>query len=426
MEVDGPLQSGDRMGVNIKNPYIECAHFPAQNPQEELFAWLIDKGMTGNVVRDLFTEFCERLSELGIKLKRGNIALSAIHPQVSAFMYTWRRGEGLVLNTNVLHTDVPGEGWFSSPFFFMLTNNINFLHRKLESETELDFPVLVEFRNEGMTDWFCQIFDFGWDFDDSREMGGLVTSWASDRPGGFTEQEYTILHRAVPLFALAVRSIASFRTARSVLETYIGKDTARKVLSGQVRRGSVESINAVLIYADLKGFTKLSDTMPQTELVEMLDLYLDHMASPIERADGEILKFMGDGILATFALTDQDVPAICDTALQAVNQMKEGVQTLNGEREANGKPTMGLDIAVHIGDVMYGNVGSETRLDFTVIGPAVNEVSRIEALCDTLETDFLASGEFVKAAVSCQQELKSCGFHALRGVREPIELFLLG
>ena len=105
--------------------------------------------------------------------------------------------------------------------------------------------------------------------------------------------------------------------------------------------------------------------------------------------------------------------------------MKEGVQTLNGERQVNDQPTMGLDIAVHIGDVMYGNVGSQTRLDFTVIGPAVNEVSRIEVLCDTLETDFLASGEFVKAAVGCQQELTSCGFHALRGVREPIELFLL-
>jgi adenylate cyclase len=413
------------MGITNKNLYVECAHFPAQNPQEELFAWLIDKGMSGNVVRDLFTEFCERLCELGIKLKRGNIALSAIHPQVSAFMYTWRRGEGLVSNTNILHTDVPGEGWFASPFFFMLTNNINFLHRKLDSESELDFPVLVEFRNEGMTDWFCQVFDFGWDFDDQRDNVGLITSWASDRPGGFTEEEYSILHRAIPLFALAVRSIASFRTARSVLETYIGKNTAGKVLSGQVRRGSVESINAVLIYADLKGFTKLSDTLPQAELVEMLDLYLDHMATPIEKAGGEILKFMGDGILATFALTDQDVPKICEAALEAVRRMQEGVKILNGEREANGDPTMGLDIAVHIGDVMYGNVGTETRLDFTVIGPAVNEVSRIEVLCDTLETDFLASGEFVKAAVDCQQELKSCGFHALRGVREPIELFYL-
>lgn len=413
------------MGVNIENTHNISRHFPAENTEEQLFSWLIDRGMSGVAVRDLFTEFCEKLVEAGVRLKRGNIALSAIHPQVSAFMYTWRRGEGLVLNTNVLHTDMPGEGWFASPFFFMLTNNINFLHRKLRGDHELDFPVLVEFRDEGMTDWFCQIFDFGWDFDNLQNNAGLITSWASDRPEGFTEEEYTILGRSIPLFALAAKSLASFRTARSVLETYIGKETSRKVLSGQVRRGSVDSINAVLIFADLKGFTRLSDTMPQDELVEMLDMYLDQMASPVEQAGGEILKFIGDGMLATFELNGDDPAQICERALSTTETMHAGVAALNLSRVEEEKPTMALDIAVHIGDVMYGNVGSETRLDFTVIGPAVNEVNRMEALCDDLKTNLIVSGEFVKAATSCAHRLKPCGFHQLRGVREPIELFSL-
>lgn len=405
-----------------------CGHFQADDENGELFAWLIQAGLTGTRVRDVFTEFCERLNTRGVQLKRGNIALSAIHPQVSAFMYTWRRGEGLVTNTNFLHSDIPGEGWFSSPFFFMLANNIPFLHRPLSKDNELDFPVLVEFRDEGLTDWFCQIFDFGWGFENQNleTSAGLITSWASDRPGGFTEEEFAILSKAIPLFGLAIKGIASFRTARSMLETYIGRDTAGKVLSGQVRRGSVDSINAVLIYADLKGFTKLSDTIEKGDLVEMLDHYLAKMASPIEAAGGEILKFMGDGVLASFDLTsadDQAVMDICKTALDVTETMAEGVKLLNRNRREAGKPTMELDIALHVGEVMYGNVGSETRLDFTVIGPAVNEVSRIEALCDKLGTNLLASGDFMRTCSNVSLPLRSCGYHELRGVREPIELF---
>ncbi len=414
--------------MNNMDTENRCGHFKPQDENEELFAWLIDAGLTGTTVRDLFTEFCKRLNDQGVKLKRGSIALSAIHPQVSAFMYTWRRGEGLVTNTNFLHSDIPGEGWFASPFFFMLSNKITFLHRQLTAEAELDFPVLVEFRDEGMTDWFCQTFDFGWEFENQRleHTAGLITSWASDRPGGFTEEEFRIMSRAIPDFGLAAKGIASYRTARSMLETYIGRETSRKVLSGQVRRGSVDSINAVLVYADLKGFTKLSDTIDREDLVEMLDHYLDQMASPIEAAGGEILKFMGDGVLATFELTSSDDDAtrvICETALGVTQKMAEGVDQLNHKRRAANKPTMELDIALHVGEVMYGNVGSETRLDFTVIGPAVNEVSRIEALCDQLEARLVASGDFVRTCADAASSLRSCGYHELRGVREPIELF---
>jgi adenylate cyclase len=414
--------------LNTMESENQCGHFKPKDKNEELFAWLIDAGLTGTKVRDLFTEFCERLNDEGVKLKRGNIALSAIHPQVSAFMYTWRRGDGLVTNTNFLHSDIPGEGWFASPFFFMLSNKITFLHRPLAPDSELDFPVLVEFRDQGMTDWFCQIFDFGWGFENQNldTSAGLITSWASDRPGGFTEEEFRIMSRAIPVFGLAAKGIASFRTARSMLETYIGRETSRKVFSGQVRRGSVDSINAVLVYADLKGFTKLSDTIERQDLVEMLDQYLDKMVIPIETAGGEILKFMGDGVLATFELTttnEQSIQLICETALEVTRQMTEGVERLNQMRQDMAKPVMDLDIALHVGEVMYGNVGSETRLDFTVIGPAVNEVSRIEALCDELDTRLLASGDFVRQCSEAASSLRSCGYHELRGVKEPIELF---
>ncbi len=402
--------------------------FPARTKEEELFAWLIDAGMQGLTVDALTAEFCRRLCDLGVHIVRGNIALSTIHPQVSAFMYTWTKDEGLVVNTNVLHSEEPGEGWFASPFFFMISNKIGFMHRVLEENDELDFPVLVEFRDQGMTDWFSQIFDFGWGFQDGMRdnSAGLITSWASSAPGGFTKEEFNLLSRAIPLFALTVKGIASFEAAETVLQTYVGRGTSRKVLAGEIKRGTASSISAVLIYADLRGFTRLSDQSGRSDIVGILDQYLERMAGPIEEAGGEILKFMGDGMLATFPIEEGDPRDICKTAMVSSLQMLEGVEALNQARKAEGRRTMELDIAMHVGEVMYGNVGSQSRLDFTVVGPAVNEVSRIESLCDQLDTSLLMSGEFVELSGHHCEHLESVGSHTLRGVREPKELYRMG
>jgi len=381
--------------------------------------------MTGMTTSQLLQELCERLVELGVNLERGNIALSTIHPQVSAFMYTWRQSEGIVVNTNVLHSEDPGEGWFASPFFFMISNSVSFMHRPLESTEELDFPVLVDFKEQGMTDWFSQIFDFGWGFQDSwrDKSAGLITSWASSSPGGFTKEEFSLLRRAIPIFALALKGIASFEAAGTVLQTYVGRGTSRRVLAGQIERGTARSITAVLVYADLRGFTTLSDTIDNTDIVGTLNQYLERMAGPIEEAGGEILKFMGDGMLATFVLKDQEHLEICKTSMIAALKMITGVKELNIERQAQGLLTMELDVALHVGEVMYGNVGSQNRLDFTVVGSAVNEVSRIEGLCDRFNTNFLISSEFVKASEHECDQLESIGSQTLRGVRKPIELF---
>ncbi len=413
------------MGMSNKNLVDSCTHFPPRTREEELFSWLIDVGMEGMTADRLIAELCERLNALGINLARGNIALSTIHPQVSAFMYTWRKDEGIVVNTNVLHSEEPGEGWFASPFFFMLNNGVSFMHRPLEDNDNLDFPVLVEFKEQGMTDWFSQIFDFGWGFQDEwrDKSSGLITSWASNSPGGFTKEEFGLLKRAIPLFALAMKSIASFDAAETVLRTYVGRGTSRKVLAGEIKRGSSRAIDAVLVFADLRGFTKLSDEVETEDIVGTLDQYLERMAEPIEDAGGEVLKFMGDGMLATFPMTDQEGADQCEIALITSLKMISGVKELNLERQSKGLPTMELDVALHVGEVMYGNVGSKNRLDFTVVGPAVNEVSRIESLCDKLKTDMLISGEFVKAANHHYQHLESIGFHSLRGVRTPKELF---
>ncbi|MEH6402748.1 MAG: adenylate/guanylate cyclase domain-containing protein [Sneathiella sp.] len=413
------------MGATIKDMTRGCEHFPPRTREEELFSWLIETGMTGMTTSQFLSELCERLVDLGVKLERGNIALSTIHPQVSAFMYTWRQGEGMVVNTNVLHSDDPGEGWFASPFFFMINNGVNFMRRPLDATSELDFPVLVDFKDQGMTDWFAQIFDFGWGFQDGwrEKSAGLITSWASSSPGGFTKEEFSLLRRAIPIFALALKGIASFEAAGTVLQTYVGRGISRQVLAGQIKRGTARSISAVLVYADLRGFTTLSDEIDNADIVGTLDQYLERMAGPIEDAGGEVLKFMGDGMLAIFALKDQEHTEMCKTSMIAALKMISGVKELNVERQADGLLTMELDVALHVGEVMYGNVGSQNRLDFTVVGSAVNEVSRIEGLCDQFDTNFLISSEFVKASEHQCDQLESIGRQSLRGVRKPIELF---
>lgn len=404
-----------------------CSHFPSNSEEEELFSWLIAAGMQQITVEQLLLELCERLAGLGVHLVRGNIAMTTLHPQVSAFMYTWKSGKGIVSNTQFLHTDEPGEGWFASPFFYMLGKGITFMHRQLETTENLDFPILVEFKNDGMTDWFSQVFDFGWGRRDDR-LGsefGLITSWASAHPGGFSDRDFAILRRAIPLFALATKGIASFEVAGTVLQTYIGQETAQEVLSGRIVRGAARSMTAVLVFADLKGFTKLADAVPRNEIVSTLDQYLERMADPIENFGGEVLKFMGDGMLATFALKDQEEANVCKTALMATQTMMQRIADLNETRRQQNLPTVELDVALHIGEVMYGNVGSSTRLDFTVVGPAVNEVSRMESLCDALSTHVVLSGEFVKQATHCQEHFETAGLHALRGVRTPKELYKL-
>jgi len=413
------------MGIPDVNLVNGGELFPARTKEEQLFAWLIDAGMQGMSMDQLIAHFCERLMDLGVGLSRANIALSTIHPQVNAFMYTWKQQDGIIVNTHILHSEEPGEGWFASPFFFMLNNKVNFMHRSLEGDTELDFPVLVEFREQGLTDWFSQIFDFGWGFqDDFRENGaGLITSWSSSSSGGFSKEEFNILSRAIPLFALAVKGIASFKAAETVLETYVGRSTSQKVLAGEITRGKASSISAILIFADLRGFTRISDAIGRSDIVKTLDQYFEKMVEPIEEAGGEILKFIGDGMLASFSYDKEDERETCKSALVASLKMLHGVKALNEERENAGRRTMDLDIAIHVGEVMYGTVGSAHRLDCTVVGPAVNEVSRIESRFDQLETNLLMSGEFVSLSGHHCEFLESMGMHELRGVSKAKELF---
>jgi adenylate cyclase len=212
---------------------------------------------------------------------------------------------------------------------------------------------------------------------------------------------------------------------QGLLEAYLGTDPAARVLAGTVRRGEVLDVEAVLFYADLRSFTPLADTLPGRDLLALLDGCFDCMARPLTRLGGEILKFMGDGMLAIFRTDDRRRAETCTAALAAASEALDLMDLLAARRREAGQATPGLDIALHVGTVQYGNVGTDTRLDFTVIGPAVNEAARIEALCGPLGRPLLVSQAFAAAASASRQHLVSLGRHQLRGVREETELFTL-
>ena len=288
----------------------------------------------------------------------------------------------------------------------------------------LDFPILVEFRDQGATDYLARITPFG---DDGIIDGrtGIVCSWTSDRPAGFSDVEIAILDRLQPRLALTVKTVLGLEITRNVVDAYVGPKTGRRILRGEIRRGATETIHAVIFYADLRGFTALSDRVARDELVPMLDQYLECIVQPVVDHGGEVLKFMGGGLLVTFDLDATGEDSICRIALDSAVTALRLTRELNTVRAAAGKPTTGLDVALHLGDVLYGNVGGRDRLDFTVIGPAVNEASRIEGLCDQVGRRLLISDSFASAATQCTGQLVSVGKFQLRGLAREQEIFSL-
>jgi adenylate cyclase len=251
-----------------------------------------------------------------------------------------------------------------------------------------------------------------------------VTSWATDRPGGWSASELAVIEELVGTLALDVQSSSGLTTTRDVLATYLGADAADRVLAGHVRRGSVGRFAAVILAADLRGFTDFAEATAPEEVTRRLNGYFDCMGEAIAAAGGEILKFMGDGLLAVFLPQDEaGRPAVAAAALAAAREILARVAAVNEAESTAGHPALALDVALHEGDVTYGNVGTADRLDFTAIGPAVNEATRLESLCKALGRNLLISDSFVRAAPALRPQLQSLGLHRLRGVREPREVF---
>jgi adenylate cyclase len=246
-----------------------------------------------------------------------------------------------------------------------------------------------------------------------------IVTFATDRPGGFDDAHIAGLKRLLPVLALISEIRMKNRLARTLLETYVGTHAGELILAGATRRGSGTTVSAAIMICDLRDFTRISDNWPRDDVIDLLNDYFDAISEPVARHGGEILKFMGDGLLAIFPLSE---PSACANLLHAVTEARLAMAALNEKNNGSGRAPLNFGIGLHVGDVMYGNIGSRTRLDFTVIGPAVNMASRLETLTKQLGKPVLLSRAFADF-VERDFDLEHVGEHSVRGFSDPIELF---
>jgi adenylate cyclase len=245
----------------------------------------------------------------------------------------------------------------------------------------------------------------------------------TDRPDGFADGEIAALERLTPFLGLAVKAASLARIAETLVETYLGRDAGHRVLQGRIARGVADRIKAVLWFSDLRNYTRISESAEPEQIIPLLNDYADAIVSAIHQHSGDVLKLIGDGVLAIFPA--QDRARACAAALDAAREAREAVAALNARRLAEGLPATEMYLGLHLGVVFYGNIGSKERLDFTVVGPAVNEVARIAAMCRSVDQPILISSAFVSSVAPERRRFSSVGRYALRGVGAPQDLFTL-
>ena len=390
----------------------------------DLASWVTQAGLAGKEEKGLVAGFCERIRVLGLPLARASVFIDTLHPLYEGRMFPWRSGEAMRPPIEYGPT-TQGDAlanWQRSPFYRMLQSGESLLRLTVREEIKERHPIFIELHEAGMTEFVAIICRFAAK-GTIGEMDCVYSSWSTDRPGGFSDADVADLERLVPMLALAVKSVSLTRIAKTLVETYLGRDAGRRVISGSIGRGVADQIEAALWFSDLHDYTRISDTASPGQIIPFLNDYADAIISAIHDEGGDVLKLIGDGTLAIF--TAENRGDACRAALAAASRARQSVAELNQRRSSEELPTTSMYLGLHIGEVYFGNIGSRERLDFTVVGPAVNEVSRIAAMCRSVDQSFLASSSFASALGEAQGQLVSVGRYALRGVGRPQDLFTL-
>jgi adenylate cyclase len=372
--------------------------------------WLVTETRNQRFIDNLLVELCERLVEAGIPVARATLHFRIMHPQWRGARILWEAGmTEAELETYAYGTENSTE-YLNSPIH-VITDGAPQVRQDLTAYEPPDqlFDVL---RAKGLTEYIA------WPLE--HTLGRRhVTSFATDRPGGFTPEHVAFLADLLPALSLVSEIRLKNRMARTLLETYVGPHASDQILAGATTRGSGVTVGAAILICDLRNFTALSDMWPRDDVIVLLNNYFDAMSDPIVEHGGEILKFMGDGMLAIFPLSKPDA---CINLLRAIHKAEANMAALNAGEVTRGHDPLGYGIGVHVGDVMYGNIGSRTRLDFTVIGPAVNVASRLETLTKEVKRPVLLSRAFVEIA-DCACDVEHLGRFPLRGLGEPVDVY---
>jgi adenylate cyclase len=391
---------------------------------QTLAAWITEAGLAGASETEMVAGFCERAVNAGLPLGSLVVVLDTLHPTHEGHAVRWRRGTPETVFIEYARTNQGGEAeenWQRSTFYQLFHSGETYLRARLTEETAARYYNLDQDRDAGMTEFLGVLTRFG-PSGTIGDMDCLYSAWYTDLDRGFDDREIAAIHRLVPFLAGAIKSVSLDRVARNLAETYLGRDASRLVLSGRIERGVADRIEAALWFSDLSGYTKITETARPEQVIPLLNDYAEVVISAIRDQGGDVLKLIGDGVLAIF--TAEDSGKACAAAIRASLAVEHGIAALNRRRDAEELPTTNLYLGLHIGEVFFGNIGSKDRLDFTVVGPAVNEVSRIAAMCRSADQSMLVSAAFA-AALGDAAPLVSVGRFALRGVQRPQELFTL-
>ena len=371
--------------------------------------WLVNETRGERFLDNIFVAFCRKLGEHGVPVARAGMFLETHHPQWLGVRIQWRRGLVEAEMQPIEYGTRDSDAYLRSPASD-IHGGAPEIRARLGATAPADdaYPLFDELRLQGLTDYVA------WPLPFTLDKRHFIT-FSTDRPGGFHDGEVALLAELLPVLSTVVEVRLKNRLARLLLDTYVGPHAGEAILAGATQRASGFTVEAAIVVVDLRGFTAISDLWPRDDVIALLNDYFDALSEPIERHGGEILKFMGDGLLAIF-------PDDAAAATQAVSDICRAMAALNAVREGRGQEALGFGVGVNYGDVMYGNIGSRTRLDFTVIGPAVNVASRLEALTKEVGPNVLFSSAFVERA-GCAGALRSVGTFPLRGVGRPLDVF---
>ncbi|MGH7124023.1 MAG: adenylate/guanylate cyclase domain-containing protein [Stellaceae bacterium] len=391
-------------------PRISAARLRAQ----PMIDYLVEEARRIDGAPEFLEVICARMVAEGIPLERCTAHARTLHPEIFGFTVRWVRDRPpeYIAHYHGARTDAAYE---NSAIYWLYGGAERFRRRIGNPNVALDFSILPELKAEGYTDYVALRLPF-------TDGTCAALTLATRRAGGFEEEDVAFFDALMPHLALVFEARIGHRISENVVKTYLGEDAGRRVLRGEVTRGSGEVIEAAILFADIRGFTALSEALPGDQVIELLNAYFESVIEPVEGHGGQVLKLIGDGMLAIFPLRRGGAKPACFAAATAALAAFGNLAEVNRNRDAAGLRTIRIGITLHVGRVIYGNIGASSRLDFTVIGHAVNLVSRMQALCRRFEKAMLFSAEFVRQSAV---PALSMGRHELPGVAEPQEVFAL-
>jgi len=385
--------------------------------------WLVDQSLGQSDIVELFETLCNRLAAIGIPIARARLIWPTLHPLFDAETVKWARGENAVLEQFV-HQDNETDAWKLSPLKFVIESGAEVFRRELSGPNEmLDFDILSELKEQGMSDYLILATGLSGDRTPTKtgRSKGIMVTYASDRPSGFSSDDLVSLQHIQRRLAVACKTIIQARISKNITTTYLGQRAGNSVLDGQIKLGDGETTKAVVWYSDLRDSTSHAETMPPDVYFEMLNTYFDATAKTVVSNGGEVLDFIGDAVLGIFPYTyDRELRKAAKQANKALDSTLELAAKANDIRMEKGLQRFKYGIGLNVGEVMFGNIGIPERLSFSVIGPTVNEVARIEQMTKYLQQPVLAGK---KLAELDPDRWKSMGKQKLDGMLEPVELF---